>query len=160
MDRNKCERLLEQKARELIDIYHQYNPDGNYLSITYINDGGDGTVNIYNRYWKADDELDMENGEDIDLPINISTKAPLKIETSPAGIGTVQKSVTGFSEEEFDEIAELYDSGDKQAAENLALEILDKRNWNIGSCWHNGYGVYGFSVGTAGCTFTIGSSCD
>lgn len=160
MERNECERMLEQKFRELIGIYHQYNPNGKYLSATFMDDDGDGWVRINNRNWHFDDESGTEDGEDVNSPIDIDQKAPLTIETKPNSYSTVQKIVTGFSKDEFDEIAELYDSGEKQEAEDRALEIIDSRNGNIGSCWHNGYGIYGFRVGTKGCTFIIGNTCD
>ena len=160
MERNECERLLEKKFRELIDIYHQYNPDGKYLSATYMDDDGDGTVKINNCHWHFDDELGMEDGEDVNLPIDFSKAAPLKIEDSPYSSGLVQKVVTGWTEEEFAEISKMYLDGDKDGAEERALKIIDKRNGNIGSCWHNGYGIYGFNVGNSGCTFKVGTSCD
>lgn len=160
MERNECERLLEQKFRELIDIYHKYNPEGTYLSATYMNDDGAGTVKINNRCWHFCEADGLEDGEDIDHPIDIHKDAPLKIETEPYSPGIVQKVVTGFTGEEIEELNKLYSDGDKDGAEERALEIINKRNGNIGSCWHNGYGIYGFALGRSGCTFKVGSSCD
>ena len=160
MERNECERLLEKKFRELIDIYHQYNPDGTYLSATYMDEDGAGTVKMNNRCWHFDDEMDMEDGEDVNLPISFSKDAHLKIEEAPHSSGMVQKIVTGWTGEEFEEISKMFLDGDKDGAQERALEILDNRNGNIGRCWHNGYGIYGFRVGENGCTFTVGTSCD
>lgn len=160
MERNECERLMEQKFRELIDIYHQYNPNGKYLSATFMDDDGDGWVRINNRNWHFDDESGMEDGEDVNSPIDIDKKSPLKIENEPYSLGMVRKIVTGFSDEEIEEINKMYFDDDKEGAQERALEIIDKRNNNIGTCWHNGYGIYGFSLKTNGCTFIVGNSCD
>ena len=36
MDREECENMLLEKCRELNKIYHQYNPDGEYLYVAII----------------------------------------------------------------------------------------------------------------------------
>ena len=161
MTREQCERELNKMIRMMIDIYHKYNPDGNYLSIAYINDDGDGYVTCNNHYHAANEEDGEPAGEDFDRPINFHTLAPLKIEETPAHSKTFkQMTVTGFTGEELEEIKRLNSELGKKEAEERALEILDKRNKGTGTCWANGYGVYGFNVGDNGVTFLIGSSCD
>lgn len=61
MTRKECEQAMEQKLREVIAIYKQYNPDGKYLSMTYLDDDGDGYVQCNNRCW---DKGDNGPGED------------------------------------------------------------------------------------------------
>lgn len=81
----------------------------------------------------------------------------LDIETLPGEYGgMVQKVVTGFTDAEMNELLSM-EHGD---AERKILEMLDERNGNTGSCWACGYGIYGFKLGTKGCTFTVGTSCD
>lgn len=38
MYRRKCEKLILEKMKEIVTIYHEYNPDGNYLSLAYLRD--------------------------------------------------------------------------------------------------------------------------
>lgn len=38
MGRIECEKAIIQKMREIMDIYHAYNPDGKRLSMTIVND--------------------------------------------------------------------------------------------------------------------------
>lgn len=61
MTRKECEQAMEQKLREVVAIYKQYNPDGNYLSMTYLDDRDDGYVQCNNRCW---DKGDNGPGED------------------------------------------------------------------------------------------------
>lgn len=67
--------------------------------------------------------------------------------------------VSGFTEEDMENLNSL----DRNAMEAAALEMIDRRNGGIGSCWKRGYGVYGFfphprMKGTL--MFRIGNSCD
>ena len=80
----------------------------------------------------------------------------LSIETSPYLPGIEQKTVTGFTDAEISELQSM----ELHEAEDRVLEMLDERNGNTGTCWKCGYGVYGFALGTKGCTFRIGTSCD
>lgn len=159
MTRTECEKQIEKKFREIIDIYHQYNPDGKYLALAYVDDDGDGHISVNNRCWDACDETGREVGEDINFPIDFYAKKPLTIETFNRSPGMLEKIVTGFGGEALEELNKLY-SEDKGAAEERAIEIIDRRNGNIGTCWARGYGIYGFRVADDGCVFTIGNSCD
>ena len=38
MGRIECEKAIIQKMREIMDIYHEYNPDGKRLSMTVHNE--------------------------------------------------------------------------------------------------------------------------
>lgn len=161
MTRERCEAELNKMIRMMIDIYHQYNPNGNYLAIAYLNEDGDGYVSCNNHYHAADEQTGEPAGEDFDHPINFHTLAPLKIEEEAAHSKAFKHmTVTGFTSEEMEEIQKLNSDVGKDAAKERALEIIDKRNHNRGTCWANGYGIYGFNVGRSGCSFLIGSSCD
>ena len=69
MTRQECEAAILGKMQEIVDIYHGYHPDGKYLSLTYLDDNGDGYIQFNNRCWVFDDP-ENENGEDVDFPIN------------------------------------------------------------------------------------------
>ena len=64
MTRQECEKAIEQKLREIVEVYHQYNSQGDYLSMAYINDEDGCSIMCNNRSWDANDELDREAGED------------------------------------------------------------------------------------------------
>ena len=67
MTQKECEKLIAEKLVEIVGIYHQYNPDGKYLSLTYM--GGEGSeIWCNNRFWDFSDE-GGEIGEDVDRPI-------------------------------------------------------------------------------------------
>ena len=36
LSRIECESAILRKMKEIIDIYHEYNPDGNYISLCMI----------------------------------------------------------------------------------------------------------------------------
>lgn len=38
MNRQECEKLIIEKLKEIVTIYHEYNQDGNYLSLAYLRD--------------------------------------------------------------------------------------------------------------------------
>lgn len=50
MGRIECEKAIIQKMREIMDIYHEYNPDGKRLSMTIVNDH----FSVNNIYWEED----------------------------------------------------------------------------------------------------------
>lgn len=50
--RDECERKLLALMREAVAIYHQYNPDGNYLTLTLVN----GVISGNNSYFDNDRE--------------------------------------------------------------------------------------------------------
>lgn len=57
------------------------------------------------------------------------------------------------------ELNELKSMEHNEASEKL-LEMLDTRNGNIGTCWHNGNGVYGIWFDNEFAYVNIGKSCD
>lgn len=60
MTRQECEQELINKAREMVDILHQYAPQGNRLSLVYLNEDGDGYISIHNCYWDEDKEFPID----------------------------------------------------------------------------------------------------
>lgn len=54
MGRIECEKAIIQKMREIMDIYHEYNPDGKRLSMTIVNDH----YSVNNIYY--DDDYDRQ----------------------------------------------------------------------------------------------------
>lgn len=81
---------------------------------------------------------------------------PLKIETHFHGFGSKTMKVSGFTESELSELTSM----EYREMIDTVLDILDRRNGNIGTCWHNGYGVLNMWV-NAGCVYVeIGASAD
>ena len=70
MTRHECERQIAEKLVEIIDIYHQYNPDGKYLAMFYSGDE-EQHISFNNRYWNIKDNIDSP-GEDVHMPLNYS----------------------------------------------------------------------------------------
>ena len=60
MTKEQCEAIISGMMKQIIDIYHDYNPDGKYLNLAYV--GGD--------YWCFNNAY---FGEDAERPINISS---------------------------------------------------------------------------------------
>lgn len=50
--REACENILIHKLTEILELYKQYNPNGEYLGM-YIDEN---TISVNNRYW-SDDQL-------------------------------------------------------------------------------------------------------
>lgn len=48
--RKQIENDLITKALELYSVYKSYNPNGEYLSISFLN----GYVNMFNEHWEND----------------------------------------------------------------------------------------------------------
>ena len=82
--------------------------------------------------------------------------SPLKIETHCRNIGTQTMKVTGFTEPELSEL----NSMDYREMKDKVLDILDSRNGNTGTCWHNGYGVYSMWINNGAVFVEIGNTCD
>lgn len=63
-ERNECEDKILQHLRAIRDIYHKYNPSGDYLSMT-ITDRSHISVN--NAHWDEDKQFPIDfyeiNGE-------------------------------------------------------------------------------------------------
>ena len=81
---------------------------------------------------------------------------PLKIETEFKRNGYQIKKITGFTAFELDRLNMM----PYQDMKEHLLDMLDKRNGNLGTCWHNGYGVYQMWVGADAMFVEIGDSCD
>ena len=54
MGRIECEKAIIQKMREIMDIYHEYNPDGDRLTMYVIGDH----YSVDNIYWKEDEDAE------------------------------------------------------------------------------------------------------
>lgn len=72
MNRTECETLIAEKLHEIVDIYHQYNPDGRYLTLSY-SDQTDGLFySAMNLYWEEvrdeDGNVKIEAGADVEHP--------------------------------------------------------------------------------------------
>ncbi|MBQ1779289.1 MAG: hypothetical protein IIZ93_14135 [Acidaminococcaceae bacterium] len=68
LTREQCEKLIQKKLYEIIDIYHRYNPDGNYLNLAYMNEDDDQFIMVNNANYPA---MDGDTaGEDFDCPID------------------------------------------------------------------------------------------
>lgn len=66
MTRSECEVLILQKMKEMVDIYHKYNPHGEYLSVYYVaNERGGHVVHINNKYWEDDAEAPVNMDGDL-----------------------------------------------------------------------------------------------
>ena len=64
--------------------------------------------------------------------------------------------VTGFTERELSEL----NSMDYREMKEKILEMLDDLNYGVGTCWHNGYGVYNAWIREGAVFIEIGNSCD
>ena len=82
--------------------------------------------------------------------------AKLTIEKRETTFGKTTMRIGGFLDGELNELKSMehYEAADK------LLEMLDSRNDNIGTCWHNGYGVYGIWFDNEYAYVNIGASCD
>ena len=69
MTRQECEQAILQKMEEIVDIYHEYHPEGTYLTLAYIDDG-DRYITFNNRCWRFSDPSEGEDGADADTPID------------------------------------------------------------------------------------------
>lgn len=50
MNRKETEQAMMEKLTEIVDIYHQYNPNGTYLAVSYV----DGYLSIWNAHYGSD----------------------------------------------------------------------------------------------------------
>ena len=82
--------------------------------------------------------------------------SPLKIATEHDRGGVKIMKVTGFTPFELDMLNRM----PYQDMKEKLLTMLDDRNNGLGTCWHNGNGVYQMWVGADGMYVEIGSSCD
>lgn len=56
MGRIECEKAIIEKMREIMDIYHEYNPDGKRLSMAIIHDH----FSVSNAYYEEDYEHQID----------------------------------------------------------------------------------------------------
>lgn len=64
MTRSECESEIIAKLKEIVAIYHKYNPAGTYLSIIYL----DGyLLNANNRYYSKE-------SPDYEFPIQVNSE--------------------------------------------------------------------------------------
>ena len=52
-DQDMCKNELTMMAREMMAVYHKYNPGGGYLSFCYI----DGHFEMHNMWWSEDKDF-------------------------------------------------------------------------------------------------------
>ena len=83
--------------------------------------------------------------------------AKLNIERHPASRhGMAEVKITGFKDGELNELKSMEH---REAMEKL-VEMLDSRNENQGTCWAQGYGIYGMWFDNEAAYMNIGTSCD
>lgn len=81
---------------------------------------------------------------------------PLTVEKYREGVSVNVMKVTGFSEQELSEL----NSMEYREMIDTFLDILDQRNPKLGTCWHNGYGVFTVWINNWSVYAEIGKSCD
>lgn len=80
----------------------------------------------------------------------------LKVETDRYGLGVNVQKITGFTEQELKELGSM----EQGELEETVLDMLDRRNGNIGTCWKCGYGVYRTWMHVDAVYMEVGNSCD
>lgn len=81
----------------------------------------------------------------------------LIIETLPSNSRAMEtKKITGFKD---GELRKLKMKQHEDAKQQL-LNMLDERNGRIGTCWHNGPGIFGIWFDNEAAYVNIGRSCD
>ena len=61
-----------------------------------------------------------------------------------------------FAEGELNELKSM----EHNEAKDKILDMLDTRNGGVGTCWHNGYGVFSLWFDNEYAYLNIGTSCD
>lgn len=57
MNREHYENIILEKLEEIIAIYHEYNPTGEYMNFCYRKDDhGEDLLSFNNEHWEADKE--------------------------------------------------------------------------------------------------------
>lgn len=54
MNKKQCEKLIFQKLKEIMDIYLEYNPKGEYLSLSIIVEKNKAYLSFNNQYYGED----------------------------------------------------------------------------------------------------------
>ena len=80
----------------------------------------------------------------------------LTIEKSRYSSGIDLVKITGFEQGELNELKSM----EHKEAKDKLLDMLDRRNGNMGTRFSNGYGVYGLWFDNEAAYLNIGSSCD
>lgn len=80
----------------------------------------------------------------------------LTIEKLPCSRAMDTMRISGFSDGEFQALKRMKN---EDAYENL-LNMLDERNNNIATCWHNGEGIFGLWFDNEYAYLNVGRSCD
>lgn len=80
----------------------------------------------------------------------------LKVETDRYGLGVNTMKVSGFTNQELKELGSM----EQGELEETVLDMLDKRNGNIGTCWKYGCGVYRVWLYGDAVYMEVGSGCN
>lgn len=64
MNRKECEQKIYELAQELYEVYGEYNPNPDYLTMTWY---GDGTLTFQNAYYDKDSEYPINFLKDGDV---------------------------------------------------------------------------------------------
>jgi len=62
MNRAECEEKIIEEFKKIVEIYHQYNPAGTYLTLAYLDDDW---MHVNNRYYN-------EESPDYEFPIIVN----------------------------------------------------------------------------------------
>ena len=84
---------------------------------------------------------------------------PFTITTFRDGFGVKTMQVKGFTKEEMSELLSM----DYREFKDKVLDMIDDRMSGLGTCWHNGYGVYSMFTNNLypdSIFVEIGKSCD
>ena len=60
MKREKCEKLILEKLKEIKDIYLEYNPKGEYLSLSIIVEKNKSYLSFNNQYYGEDKKKSID----------------------------------------------------------------------------------------------------
>lgn len=55
MTREEAEKKIKEKLLEIIAIYKEYDPEGDFIDLSY----SEGCISFFNRYWESDKRLDV-----------------------------------------------------------------------------------------------------
>lgn len=80
----------------------------------------------------------------------------LKVETHRYGMGVNTMKISGFTNQELKELGSM----EQSELGDAVLDILDRRNGNIGTRWKCGYGVYRTWMHGDAVFMEVGASCD
>lgn len=63
MNRQDCEKIILEKMKDIVAIYHEYNPDGNYLTLSYLDEQSQPMIMFNNRHYDEDSENPIDYWE-------------------------------------------------------------------------------------------------